>query len=775
MGTLLGDIRAEQQLRERTEMKAKAEAREAAGERHRRYVSIVTNYVKDQSLTYEEAAAQLKEAQGTETDPELKALLTDFVKDLSLTRQGREVANLAEDYQYGRKSYDAFKTAMGGITATNDLIRGAVSKYLADARKTENNRLLTRWTADYKAGNLPYERFVSQLDTLRSAPDQTDPSDVAAISAHIEAVRDNEQGLQDNRVASRWQQTGDASAALQYFNQRLAGARNVKDASNVQQYIQTIMAADQKRGNATTTATSKYLTASAKDLYDEYYKTDLATALAAAKNDPAATKAAYGAFQTFITGVVLKIGSPDGWRYEIKRQGLDSEGDAAAALAERGRLNTEIARLRKTAEDKDLDPVSRATAWSKLAGLAFKAQTNTWLSYTDIDGNPQQSGFEEFQGLQDEAATQVEDIRRDLVKTATGATAEYEKSADAMYRGAHDQLVYDDKGKLQDARAQKKPGAKYLTAALGANVTFDGSMEDKKRFVDWLAENPGEEGNLRRAAGIEQKTEPVTIGGVTYTDKYAVLAAGKDVPTVATRVQTVVDLAAQIKKLTILVEDARDPLVGPIKRAVRENSLSIDVPEDVSRLGDARRFAAEESRRAVAKSRGEEVDTRPLAGERGAAGAEAALARFGEDRWTPSAGLTRGRAQRILYGTEPEAPGTMDLRAPMQGERGQRGASAPPAAAAPGPGGYGLAPGGGLSTVSQWLLSQDQAFSFEPPVPQPSLGGGGTMLPIPVFDQFEFSSLMAPTGETIDQGTIAPPEPESLLPERAPGQTTGPF
>ena len=133
MGTLLGDIRQEQQDRERAAMKTKAEAREAAGERHRRYVQIVNNYVRDQSLSYEEAHAQLKEAQGTESDPELKGLLTDYLSDLSTTKQSRAITNLAEDYQYGRKSYDAFKSALGGINATNDLIRGAVSKYLANA------------------------------------------------------------------------------------------------------------------------------------------------------------------------------------------------------------------------------------------------------------------------------------------------------------------------------------------------------------------------------------------------------------------------------------------------------------------------------------------------------------------------------------------------------------------------------------------------------------------------------------------------------------------
>ena len=589
MGTLLADIKRDQRQMEYDTAKAKAEAREKSSERSKNYARIVTNFVKDRTMTYDEASAALKAALKDETDPELKGILSDYIDDIKLTKQSRDVNNIVDDYTYGRKTYSQFVSAMSGMDRSNGLIAEAISKNLEGARKTENNRLLTKWGADYKSGGLPYDQYVRNLNELRSSPDQKDPNDVAAITQHLTAAQQNEQQINDNKAYVQWQSDGNSGAALQYFQGRLAQSKNVQDANTIEQYIKTIQAEDKRIGSSQATSSAKTLDAIAEQAMKSYEDKTLKKELDAAKGDPRAILDAYGRFAKFIGDRVLTLGAPKGVEYRLRQETLVDEAMAAASDAVYKSSLEEIDRWKKVATDKTSDPRAVVNAWKKVAAGAAKTSTSPWLI----------AGHDKFDAARDEAANRLAEFAREQQTIGAEADVKAKGEIARLYDGAVGVAQFDKDGK------PLAPAGSGLKSAMNAGIKFDGTAADGAAFAEWIINNPQSLPAIERAANVNISVNINAKGekSTTFSDTGGPQDTGKDggAPKL-----TLSDLLEQRKKslevgdlAQFASEDAFDPrgaYTRKIARAVKNNQLSTDTPEDVSRATDTPAMNALKSR-----------------------------------------------------------------------------------------------------------------------------------------------------------------------------------
>lgn len=441
IGTLLADTRQAIQDAERAAAKAEADAKKSAGLRLKQAQQVASNYIKDGSLTYEEAKKQLDTMLSEETDSEAKMYISDYITDLKTTRDTRDVNNLSEDYTYGRISYDQFReraaAKMSGVT--NELIKQAIAKNMDAARVTENQRLVSKWSSDYSSGRLPYAEYSQKLQGLKSDPSQKSPAELDKIQATIDAAQLNEQSLEDNKAYLAYQRDpSSAATALAYFNKRLAESKNPQDANRVEQYIKSIQGAEQAKGASRAGATLTQMSAAAAEMAKNYEDTVFKPALVAAGNDPVAVHNVYSAKGEFYrTNLVPVAGTHAPMYMQVVAQTSQAAGIAASNAAY-NKAQGDIKQLKadiekqKSAKDVTVDRAFLAAKLKEIAAVASRAETSPWLI--------SEGQISEFVALRKDAAGQLSKLAQDAMAErdaalAAGPTLE-DKVADAKAREA---------------------------------------------------------------------------------------------------------------------------------------------------------------------------------------------------------------------------------------------------------------------------------------------------------------------------------------------------
>ena len=519
IGTLLADTRQAIADAERAAQKAEADAKKSAGQRLKQAQSVASNYVKDGSLTYEEAKAQLDKMLSEETDAEAKMYISDYITDLKTTRDTRDVNNLGEDYTYGRISYEQYReratAKMSGVT--NEIIKQALAKNMDAARVTENGRQTTKWSADYSAGRLPYEQYTKNLTALMNDPSQKSPQEIDKIRQTIDAAQLNEQTLEDNRayVAFQGNPSQGAAQALAYFNNRLATSKNPKDAERVEQYIKSIQSSVQAKGNASAGAGNTLANDTMKQNAERYEKEIFEKELAAANGDPLKVMAAFTKRAQFYSERIIPTGGSDAYRYQQTVAQSNDAGRLEASKRMMDKAMADIADERKAIaemsniKDKAIDMMAVAARHLKIASIASKAEASGFLL----------GGHDVLVREREQSAAEVARLEAARMSEYAAAMSqskiEIDSRYDALTRQYPEAQKYAQALNSGDpkmvAEAQKRLGAMGISAKIiEAGINLDGSDTDRDEFARWIQENWETNGAI--AFGGATKPKVTSIG-----------------------------------------------------------------------------------------------------------------------------------------------------------------------------------------------------------------------------------------------------------------------
>ena len=562
IGTLLADTRQAIADAERAAAKAEADAKKSAGQRLKQAQQVASNYIKDGSLTYEEAKAQLDLMLKEEADPEAKMYISDYITDLKTTRDTRDINNLSEDYTYGRISYDQFReratAKMSGVS--NEIIKQAIAKNMDAARVTENQRLVSKWSSDYSSGRLPYAEYTQRLQGLKSDPSQKSPAEMDKIQATIDAAQLNEQSLEDNKAYLAYQANpSSAATALAYFNKRLAESKNPQDANRVEQYIKSIQSAQAARGNSSATAANTAINTATKAEAERYEKEVFQPALKAAERDPIATIRAYDAKAEFYAFLRDQGGSLS-TTYQTVIATTPQAAMTAAGAAEYNRVKAEIAGIKETiakhqgAKDAVVDRGFLAGKLKDIARLAAKLETSEW---------PVAPGMRsEAVGWRKESADQIELLAQDALKEYVDAKEQVGVEINSRY----DEMVRD--GNTKDNTMLK-----------GSGVLLDGSAEDRSRFAAWVQGAPAE--TLAKVFNMTRQPKGTVVGGIVVDKEDLDVEQTKSVMDLLKIMNGANRAQQEATKYFLEAQTGRDPGRGPRADAQR-------LADEADRMADAR-------------------------------------------------------------------------------------------------------------------------------------------------------------------------------------------
>lgn len=514
--------------------------------------------------TYEDAKAVIDANRGKVTGAENIAKMDQAVRNLRTIKVTREVSAAVTDFNNGG-SYDETKKTLSGILSseTNEALKTQIGNSLKSLRAIENQRAVSQANNAYEAtGDI--NALVAKLDALRKAPDQTNPDEIQKIGAVIETQISNAQQSYDSKQYTAWQthQMGDAEA-LQYFQGRLATAKNPKEvdylgkyAANVQQTMDNELKQAQSRGSsvarsASTEANAQLarLDAQAKDVYLDYYNGKFKKDIEAAGSDPYAISKAYSDMHSMLVGPdgkggIASLGGHQSLNYVIQAANIPGEAKSAISSAlwkdAKVEMGKSVAELLgpKSADATITDWVKKATDVADRADEIVAGPYSNYFTDAQKDVAKKsksealaqahaQFGVARGVGRMNEemAKSQIStlfssmspEVRKKLAREAKldeNALNDLQSfsnwiSEDVGGRAPQAALLVQDAGKAKDPVEANKIAQSLIKAFDGSKsgLEIGGDPVTTRAKVDWL--NAAYPGGMMRAVGNNMTTDAV--------------------------------------------------------------------------------------------------------------------------------------------------------------------------------------------------------------------------------------------------------------------------
>lgn len=471
---------------------AKVAEQKAVQARSRELARIFKSY-QEGDATFSATESALRAAEATETDPELKSILKDYVRDTKNTKLSRDINRDIEAFNAGG-SYAQLQQALAKYTTDNETIRGSMQKALDGARKAENAREITRLGQEYSAGRLDINQYTSQMTNLRNAPGQKDPNELVRIDAAITAAVDNERDLNDRMTYNRWQNKEiSADAALAYFNSRMASAKTPKDqnavqafVTNIRKYQQDILAQERRRGNATAGNSLKAIDASADADMKDFYEKVVVPGVVAAAGNPELITALYADYGRRAQRW-SELGGTKAQFYAEQAERAWETGRIVAANEVTKRILTDIKDLQSGIEtartNKALTPKALIARLTSMAEKAAEGEEGgsfggwTTPAQKDLLNSKRLEAWRQVNAEAEQLLVLKDDAQSKAVQAIGAAFSDASRAIKADPKGALARELRDS-GVLQPVIKDGKPTGEE---------TFN-----KNKFSEWIQDSPEE-------------------------------------------------------------------------------------------------------------------------------------------------------------------------------------------------------------------------------------------------------------------------------------------
>lgn len=513
----------------------KVAEQKAVQARSRELARIFKSY-QEGDATFSATEAALRAAESTETDPELKSIVKDYLRDTKNTKTSRDINRDIEAFNAGG-SYAQLQQALAKHTTDNETIRGHMQKALDGARKAENAREITRLGQEYSSGRMDINQYTSQMTNLRSAPGQKDPNELTRIDAAISAAVDNERDLNDRITYNRWQSKEiSADAALAYFNSRMANAKTPKDqnavqafVTNIRKYQQDILAQERRAGNASAGNSLKAIDASADADMKDFYEKVVVPGVAAAAGNPELITSLYAEYGRR-AGRWAELGGTKAEFYSEQAERAWETGRIVAANEVTKRILADVKELQSGIEsaraNKTLTPKALIARLTSMAEKAAEGEEGG--SY---GGWTTPSQKELLNGKRLEAWRQVNAEAEQLLALKDDAQSKSVAAIGAAFSDAGRAVKADPKGNL--ARELREQGV--LQPVLKDGKPTGEETFNKNKFADWMQESPEENALLVFESANNRKDNKLNAVYDTSRAKY-----------IETVVQPLVDAASSV-------------------------------------------------------------------------------------------------------------------------------------------------------------------------------------------------------------------------------------